>query len=57
MGYVNPDHAAVGTRLEVRMQDRLWPAEIVEDSPYDRQNTQIRADGVPAPSPADLPAE
>jgi dimethylglycine dehydrogenase len=45
MGYVHPDHAAVGTRLEVRMQGRLWPAEIVEDSPYDPGNARIRADG------------
>ena len=45
MGYVAPAHAAVGTRLEVRMQDRLWPAEIVEDSPYDPGNARIRVDG------------
>ncbi len=45
MGYVHPDHAAVGTRLQVRMQDALWPAEIVQDSPYDPENARIRADG------------
>jgi dimethylglycine dehydrogenase len=44
LGYVRPDHAGVGTRLEVRMQNRLWPAEIVEDSPYDPHNARIRAD-------------
>ena len=45
MGYVRPDLAAPGTRLEVRMFDALWPAEIVEDSPYDPKNERIRADG------------
>ena len=34
-----------GTRLKVRMQDRLWNAEITEDSPYDPQNARLRADG------------
>jgi dimethylglycine dehydrogenase len=27
------------------MQDRLWDAEIVRDSPYDPDNARIRADG------------
>ena len=45
MGYVAPAHAAPGTRLQVRMQDALWPAEIVRDSPYDPENARIRADG------------
>jgi hypothetical protein len=26
------------------MQNRLWPAEIVRDSPYDPENLRIRAD-------------
>ena len=45
MGYVKPEHAEVGTKLKVKMFDRLWDAEIVEDSPYDPKNTTIRADG------------
>ncbi|MEJ6403953.1 GcvT family protein [Yoonia sp. 2307UL14-13] len=45
MGYVSPDMAAVGTKLQVKMFDQLWPAEIVEDSPYDPQNGNIRVDG------------
>ncbi len=45
MGYVTPALAAPGTRLKVRMQDRLWDAEITEDSPYDPKNGTIRADG------------
>ena len=45
MGYVKPEHAAVGTKLQVKMFDQLWPAEIVEDSPYDPKNATIRVDG------------
>ena len=45
MGYVRPDLAVPGTKLKVRMQRQLWDAEIVEDSPYDPQNTVIRKDG------------
>lgn len=45
MGYVKPEHAEVGTKLKVKMFDRLWDAEIVEDSPYDPKNTTIRQDG------------
>jgi len=45
MGYVDPGAAAPGTRLQVRMQGRLWPAEIVADSPHDAANLRLRADG------------
>jgi dimethylglycine dehydrogenase len=45
MGYVRPADAAPGTRLQVRMQGRLWPAEVTEDCPYDPTNARIRADG------------
>ncbi len=45
LGYVTPARSAVGTKLQVRMQDKLWPAEIVEDSPYDPSNARIRVDG------------
>jgi dimethylglycine dehydrogenase len=45
MGYVSPAHATPGTKLQVKMFDQLWPAEIVEDSPFDPQNTTIRIDG------------
>ena len=45
MGYVRPDLAAPGTELMVKMQDRLWPATVTEDSPYDPKNETIRADG------------
>jgi dimethylglycine dehydrogenase len=45
MGYVTPELATVGTKLKLRMQRKLWDAEIVEDSPYDPKNATIRADG------------
>lgn len=45
MGYVRPDLAAPGTRLQVRMARQLWDAVVTEDSPYDPQNARIRVDG------------
>ena len=45
MGYVKPGVDVVGTKLQVKMFDKLWPAEIVEDSPYDPKNATIRIDG------------
>jgi dimethylglycine dehydrogenase len=45
MGYVSPELAVVGTKLQVKMFDQLWDAEIVEDSPYDPKNAVIRKDG------------
>ncbi len=44
IGYVRPDVAVVGRKLEVRMFRALWPAEVVEDSPYDPTNAKIRID-------------
>ncbi len=45
MGYVRPDLAVAGTKLQVKMLNRLWDAEIVQDSPYDPKNEVIRKDG------------
>ncbi len=45
MGYVSPDYASAGTKLMVKMQDKLWPAIVTEDSPYDPKNETIRKDG------------
>ncbi len=45
MGYVRPELAQAGTRLEVRMFRELWDAEVTEDSPYDPRNETIRKDG------------
>ena len=54
MGYVHPDLAAPGTALEVKMFDRLWPARVTEDCPYDPQNARLRADD-PAFAPVVAP--
>ncbi len=45
MGYVRPDLAVPGTKLKVRMFDKLWDAEVTQDSPYDPKNAAIRVDG------------
>ncbi|MFD0978081.1 GcvT family protein [Tropicimonas aquimaris] len=45
MGYVRPDLAVEGTRLTVKMFDRMWEAVVVEDSPYDPTNLTIRKEG------------
>lgn len=45
MGYVRPDLAAPGTRLQVRMFRELFDAVVTEDSPHDPQNARIRLDG------------
>ncbi|WP_136636674.1 GcvT family protein [Pseudooceanicola onchidii] len=45
MGYVTPALAVPGTKLKVKMFDRLWDCEITEDSPYDPKNEVIRKDG------------
>ncbi len=45
MGYVSPEMAEPGTKLQVRMFDQLWPAEVAVDSPYDPKNETIRKDG------------
>lgn len=45
MGYVRPDLAVPGTRLQVRMLRDLYDAVVTEDSPYDPQNARIRMDG------------
>ncbi len=45
MGYVSPELANVGQKLQVRMLGELWNAEVVEDSPYDPTNANIRVSG------------
>jgi dimethylglycine dehydrogenase len=45
MGYLPPELAKVGQKLKVRMFRELWDAEVVEDSPYNPNNSTIRVDG------------
>ena len=42
MGYVDKVYANIGEKLKVKMLNQLWPATIVEDSPYDQNNSKIR---------------
>jgi dimethylglycine dehydrogenase len=45
MGYLRPDLAQPGTRVQVRILRRLWDAVVTEDSPHDPANARLRADG------------
>jgi dimethylglycine dehydrogenase len=45
MGYVSPDLAVPGTKLQVRILRQLWDAVVTEDSPFDPSNARIRVDG------------
>ncbi|MEM6759047.1 MAG: FAD-dependent oxidoreductase [Pseudomonadota bacterium] len=45
MGYVSPELAVPGQKLQVKMFNQLWDAEVVSDSPYDPDNAVIRKDG------------
>ena len=45
MGYVKPEHAVPGTKVQVKMFNQLFDGEIVVDSPYDSKNETIRKDG------------
>ena len=45
MGYLPSELAVVGQKLKVRMFRELWDAEVVEDSPYNPNNSTIRVDG------------
>ncbi|MCP5157450.1 MAG: FAD-dependent oxidoreductase [Ectothiorhodospiraceae bacterium] len=43
LGYVRPEAAAIGTRLEIEILGERYPAEIVPESPYDPDNASLRA--------------
>lgn len=43
MGHVRPDLAAPGTKLQVKMFDRLWPVRVAVASPDDPENANLRA--------------
>lgn len=45
IGYVDPDQAAPGTRLKLKMFDQLYDAEVQVDSPHDPENARIRING------------
>ena len=43
IGYVKPEFAAVGTELSVEVLGERKRATVLVDSPYDPQNTDLRA--------------
>ena len=43
VGYVRPDYAAPGTRLEMILLGERYPAEVVPESPWDPENARLRA--------------
>ncbi|MEB8389227.1 FAD-dependent oxidoreductase [Rhodobacteraceae bacterium KMM 6894] len=45
MGYIRPELVVPGTKLKVKIMDKLWDATVTEDSPYDPKNEVIRKDG------------
>jgi len=43
LGYVRPDVAAVGTKLEIDILGKVHTIEIIPESPFDTENLRIRA--------------
>ena len=43
LGYVRSDVTEVGRACEVRVLDQRRPARIIAESPYDPENTALRA--------------
>jgi dimethylglycine dehydrogenase len=42
LAFVRPDHAEPGRELAIKMLGRLYPARVVEESPYDPDNARLR---------------
>ena len=43
LGMVQPEHAAIGTELEIKILGKLFKATVIAESPYDPENTSLRA--------------
>jgi dimethylglycine dehydrogenase len=43
LGMVRPDLAAEGTELQIKILDKLYPARVVIESPFDPDNARLRA--------------
>jgi dimethylglycine dehydrogenase len=43
LGMVRPEHAAVGTELEIKILGKLFKATVIPESPYDPENKTLRA--------------
>lgn len=43
LGMVRPEHAAVGTDLEIKILGKIFTATVIPESPYDPENKALRA--------------
>ncbi|MCA3575590.1 MAG: GcvT family protein [Aestuariivirga sp.] len=43
LGMVRPEHAAVGTELEIKILGKMFKATVIPESPYDPDNKALRA--------------
>jgi len=43
IGFLRPEHAAVGTEVEIDVLGTMLKATVIEESPYDPQNERLRA--------------
>ncbi|MDH5557055.1 MAG: FAD-dependent oxidoreductase [Alphaproteobacteria bacterium] len=42
IGFLHPDHAAVGTEVEIDVLGKMLKATVIEESPYDPENAKLR---------------
>ncbi len=45
LAMVRPEHAKIGTELDMRILGKLHPVTVIAESPYDPENEALRADG------------
>ena len=43
LGYIESDYANIGQECQVRLLDKLLPAKIIAESPYDPENSALKA--------------
>lgn len=43
LGMVKPEHAAIGTELEIKILGKIFKATVIPESPYDPDNKALRA--------------
>ena len=42
LGFLRPEHAAVGTEVEIDVLGDMLKATVIEESPYDPKNERLR---------------
>ena len=43
LGMVRPEYAAIGSELEIKILGQMFKATVIPESPYDPENTALRA--------------